>query len=235
VLCDLSTVLSAEDIVNWKIHAINLLVELASRQELLTRKLRASANQNILIKVESPSPDLFPQPSDFPLVYQKIQCIFCLGREQLPYKQRIRPFSKVSHMMDHIERVHMREPVERISCEHPVCKLDPLVLKSVMEFKSHVARVHGITLRPRERRPHALISGQGDIGIHTLSGLLKKGERALVLFAFVLPFFFTLLLFVLGCNHGSANCLLKRPEVHSICCKVCQTTLTAELHLFMNV
>lgn len=150
VLCDLSTDLSAIDIVSRKIHAIDLLVKLASRQELLTRKPRASAKKHTPIKVESPSPDPFPQTSDFPLACRKSQCIFCLGREQLPYEQRIRSFAKVSHMMDHVERVHMRRPVESISCEHPLCKLDPPVLGSIMDFKSHVARVHGIKLRPRE-------------------------------------------------------------------------------------
>jgi hypothetical protein len=49
--------------------------------------------------------------------------------------------------MDHVESHLYREPGLTIACCHLVCKAARLVLKTVNEFKYHVKKVHGITLR----------------------------------------------------------------------------------------
>ena len=73
ILCDFSRDLSPQDIVSWKVSAINLFVALASRQEFQTRtrKPRSVLIFKDLIKKESPAPEPFPPPSKFPLVYEK--------------------------------------------------------------------------------------------------------------------------------------------------------------------
>jgi hypothetical protein len=150
ILCDFSKDLSPQDIVSWKVFAINLMTALASRQEFQTHRPRLALAPQVLIKEEYPALNPFPQPHEFPLVCEKTQCIICIGNEQLPYKQRTRAFRRVSHMMDHVENLHLSKLLadQMIICHHPVCKAEGLVLKSVMHFMNHVATVHGISLRP---------------------------------------------------------------------------------------
>jgi hypothetical protein len=162
VLCDLSKDLSPQAIVARKVLAINLQIALASRQELQTRQRRSAPPcKDPLkdpLKKDSPVPapafapalDLFPPPSKFPLVCEKTQCIFCIGNERLSYEQRTRKFGRPTHMMDHVENLHLRYASE-YPCPHPVCKAEGLVrnnvMHNVMHFKNHVATVHKISLR----------------------------------------------------------------------------------------
>jgi hypothetical protein len=152
VLCDLSTDLSPQDIVSRKVSGINLFVALASRQEFQTRtrKPRSVPASKDLIKKESPAPEPFPPPGEFPLVCEKTQCIICIGNERLSYEQRTRTFKRVSHMWDHVEDVHLSKLTAEgpFICHHPVCKAQGWVVDKVMWFKNHVARVHEINLRP---------------------------------------------------------------------------------------
>jgi hypothetical protein len=147
VLCDLSRDLSPRDIVARKILAIDLMTALGSRQELQTHKSRLTRLPLSAPKQQTPSPS--PQLPEFPVVCEKTQCIFCLGNEQLSYEQRMFRFSRVSHMMDHIERVHLKyqQVTERVICHHPVCISRGLVLQNVNYFKHHVQAEHSIRLR----------------------------------------------------------------------------------------
>ena len=149
IICDFSRDLKPQDIVSRKVLAINFMTALASRQEFQARKPRFAPASQVLIKKELDS-NPFLQPHDFPLVCQKTQCIVCIGNERLSYEERTRTFPRVSHMMDHVEKLHLRKQLagQRTICHHPVCKAEGLVLNSVMHFKNHVARVHGISLRP---------------------------------------------------------------------------------------
>ena len=126
------------------------MIALASRQELQTRKPRSAPTLHILTKEEYLNPDPFLQPYAFPLACEKTQCVFCIGNERLSYKDRTRAFRRVSHMMDHVEDLHFSKlSVGQImTCYHPVCKAEGLVLTGVTHFKDHVAKVHGISLRP---------------------------------------------------------------------------------------
>lgn len=152
LLCDLKKDLSLQEIVSRKILAIDAQTALASRQEPQTRKPKpAPAGEDLVKKEPSPSaasPDPFPQLDEFPLVMGKTQCIFCIGNERYTYDKRARAFKRVSHMWDHVENLHLKHLDQQIPCDHPVCKAQGVVLNSVMLFKSHVARVHKVELRP---------------------------------------------------------------------------------------
>src|SRR5258706_1459817 len=106
ILCDFSSDLSPGDIVCRKISAIDLMIALASRQELQTRKPRSVPAYKDLFKKETPPPEPFPEPDEFPVVCSKTQCIICIGNERLSHEQRTRTFRRVSHMWDHVENVH---------------------------------------------------------------------------------------------------------------------------------
>ncbi|PQE19423.1 hypothetical protein CJF30_00009884 [Rutstroemia sp. NJR-2017a BBW] len=147
VLCDLSKDLSPQEIRARKILAVNLMTALSSRQEHQTHKPRLTRASLPALKQQTPSP--LPQLPEFAVVCEKTQCIFCLGNELLSYEQRTFTFSRVSHMMDHVERVHLKHQsvTERVICHHPVCMSSGLVLKNVNHFKHHVQVEHGIKLR----------------------------------------------------------------------------------------
>jgi len=121
VLCDLSKDLSPHEVVARKILAINLMIALASRQELQTHQPRSTRAPQPALKQVTPEPPL--QLKEFPTLCEKTQCIFCLGNKQLSYEQRTFRFSRVSHMMDHVERVHLKHQsvTEKVVCNHPVC------------------------------------------------------------------------------------------------------------------
>ena len=145
ILCDLTTELDPMGIVDRKIRAIDLMVALASRQEVAAPHPRESATVDTLVKEESPDVEVEPLV-DLPLLCVKTQCIFCIGNERLPLEQRVRKFHRVSHMMDHVENVHLSKilPGHCIRCHHTKCKSD---FRNVMQFKNHVQVVHGIPLR----------------------------------------------------------------------------------------
>lgn len=105
VLCNLFKDLSPQEIRARKILAVDLMTALSSRQERQTHEPRLTRASLPAFKQNSPSPP--SQLPRFPVVCQKTQCIFCLGNEQLLYEQRTFTFSRVSHMMDHVERVHL--------------------------------------------------------------------------------------------------------------------------------
>jgi hypothetical protein len=150
VLCDLSKDLSPQAIVSRKVIAINLMIALASRQELQTRKPRSVPASKDLIMKESPASEPSQPADEFPVVCKKTQCIVCIGNERLSYEQRTRTFRRVAHMWDHVEDIHLRyiSADAGIICHHPVCKAQGLVLDNVERFKNHVARVHEVALRP---------------------------------------------------------------------------------------
>lgn len=145
VLCDLSKDLSPQEIRTRKILAVNLITALSSRQELQTQKSRLTRASLSALKQHSPPPQL----PNFPVVCQKTQYIFCLRNKQLSYKQRTFTFSRVSHIIDHVERVHLKhQPVsERVLCHHPVYVSRNLILHNIQHFKFHVQTEHRIKLR----------------------------------------------------------------------------------------
>jgi hypothetical protein len=143
VICDFSSDLSEQDIVNRRTRAIDLLVALCSRREDPRPKQRSSQASQPLVKEEP------PEVEPIPLVYEKAQCPICIGDERLTWRERTFCYSRASDMKRHVERAHFKgRPVNRtIDCLHPTCKSRGLVLRSVMHFKNHIATVHGMMLR----------------------------------------------------------------------------------------
>jgi hypothetical protein len=146
VLCDFSKEANMERITDRKVLAIDLMVLLASRREV--RQAPLTVSRSVSASRET-TPDVSPAAVEVPLVLGKAQCIYCIGNERLPHSVRTRSFRRVSHMMDHVENVHLQhEPAEgRLVCHHPQCKQLGDFLTSFDHFKNHVQRVHGVKLR----------------------------------------------------------------------------------------
>ena len=147
VVCDFRTGLSVEDIVKRRIRTINFMIALCARQEVRPRKERSITPKDHV--KESLDSQPFLDTDCFPLICKKTQCIYCIGKERLPFQGRIRTFCRTSYMWDHIEDHLSKEPAgQPVSCRHPVCKANEVVLNNINHFKNHVQTVHGISLRP---------------------------------------------------------------------------------------
>jgi hypothetical protein len=147
ILCDFKQDLSSEDITSRKIRAINLMVTLASQREIRPPSpTLADDTKETVRDFDSP---IIEKREGIPLVLERTQCIYCVGDERLSYKDRTRKFSRVSHMMDHVEKVHLRRQPARATwvCHHPKCKPLGDFLMSLDHFKNHVQKVHGVKLR----------------------------------------------------------------------------------------
>ncbi|KAK8073387.1 hypothetical protein PG994_004286 [Apiospora phragmitis] len=142
VLCDFNMNLDPRSITKRKIQAIDLFVALAALREV--RKPHTSS-----LKEQRSSRLPGTAPCSVPLKIDPTQCIVCFGDMALPYNSRIYKFSRVSHMMDHVENIHLRRmPVAgNYRCFHPNCEPLGDFLETLGEFKSHVLKVHGCKLR----------------------------------------------------------------------------------------
>jgi hypothetical protein len=149
LMCDLRDDLSFQDMTDRKVCVINLLVRLASQREI--RQNRSSTIQSEFPKWSPSTEEPLSEGEEIPLILGKTQCIYCVGNEQLPYEDRIRAFNRVSHMMDHVENVHLKYEHAATSfvCPHPRCKHLGSFLISLDHFKTHVQIQHGIKLRER--------------------------------------------------------------------------------------
>jgi hypothetical protein len=150
ILCDFNTDIGLEEITSRKIRAIDGMVRLAARREV--RQPRSVASEDLSREC---SPELAPDPAPkrevIPLLLSKTQCIYCVGDERLTHEARMRKFRRVSHMMDHVENVHMRHEKgkARFVCHHPECQRLGDFLTSLDHFKNHVETVHGVKLRKK--------------------------------------------------------------------------------------
>ncbi|KAJ6437505.1 hypothetical protein O9K51_10064 [Purpureocillium lavendulum] len=149
LLCDPKENLSLKDITDRKIRAVDLMVRLAARREVRRPRSSSPSSTSDDSPACSPDPEPLPKVEEIPLVLGKTQCIYCVGDEQQPYVTRMRAFARVSHMMDHVEKVHLRHEASltRFVCRHPQCKHLGDFLTSLGHFKNHVQTVHGVKLR----------------------------------------------------------------------------------------
>ncbi|KHO10722.1 hypothetical protein MAA_11680 [Metarhizium robertsii ARSEF 23] len=155
ILSDFRRDLGTNHITDRKIRAVDLMVLLASRREV--RSPAQSSSTSTLLhgsNTRGGSPDIKPvmpnvNVKEIPLVLGNTQCIYCVGQEQLPYNRRMRPFKRVSHMMDHVEKVLLRHEHQEgtFVCRHPQCEHLGDFLISLDAFKDRVHRVHGVKLR----------------------------------------------------------------------------------------
>lgn len=152
LLSDFRKDLDSDYVTNRKIKAIDLMVLLASRREVRPRTISPSPLCEGIVKerlldVEPTIENI--KGLEIPLVLGKTQCIYCVGEDQLPYGTRMRSFNRVSHMMDHVEKVHLKHERKEgnFVCRHPQCQHLGDFLPSLDAFKNHVQKVHGVKLR----------------------------------------------------------------------------------------
>jgi hypothetical protein len=148
LLCQQPDNLSFDGFCRRRREAAELMVALNGKRETVKRKrIRDIPQTDIPLKEESPELDLFP------LLMRKTQCPRCIGDEAMSAEERAFSYCRPAVMNDHFEREHLGtiKEMERdgfIVCGHPKCKQADLKLKSLDHFRNHVARVHGVLLRP---------------------------------------------------------------------------------------
>lgn len=176
IVCHQPDNLTEDEIVQRRIEAINLMVALCDKRETVKRD-RIHQRSKVCLRVESeppetetklaPSPDrveseppeteteLAPSPDRFPLLMQSAQCPDCIGDERLSLEERAFTYCRPTVMNDHFDDHHLvgRERAEqhgeKIRCEHPKCR--DLKFKYLDQFRNHVQRIHGVTLRSSEQ------------------------------------------------------------------------------------
>ena len=85
----------------------------------------------------------------FPVRCHELQCLFCIGDEQLDPPDRTRTFCRLQKLWEHVE-THLRNLSGReILCPHPQCKIRAVTLNSVEHLLNHAQREHNIRLRCR--------------------------------------------------------------------------------------
>ena len=141
--CDESD-LTGQEKIDQRIKAIAARAALCDRQESQRRgRRRFRPSPEKIEDIPVAKKDIFP------MVCKPRQCIFCIGDESKSDESRLFSFCTVNKMRDHVVSIHLqhRPSTEAIPCEHPFCKPVGLVLSDTQAFKSHVHRVHGISLR----------------------------------------------------------------------------------------
>ncbi|KAL9068183.1 MAG: hypothetical protein Q9157_006584 [Trypethelium eluteriae] len=136
--------LSESDQVQHRLELVRALTKLCSRRETRRRNaVRYASGNEASPKQEDPD-----EPASFPLRCDTRQCLFCLGDERLPVRQRRFRWCRPAKMMDHVEG-HLKQYTlnARIYCPHPICKADGWALDGVLHFHRHAHTVHGIKHR----------------------------------------------------------------------------------------
>jgi hypothetical protein len=76
-----------------------------------------------------------------PLECLPTQCIFCLGKVDLAYELRTKPFHSRAGLKKHFDRKHLRHipDGQTIDCPHPACDKR---LSNKKHLQNHAATVH---------------------------------------------------------------------------------------------
>ena len=117
--------------------AINALVALCSLQGA-HRLYRQKTGQ----PYQEPLPQQFPSLSDsLGIECKPTQCIFCLGREEIPSEKRLKCFHSRGDLKKHIFRHHFshHQSGVPIDCPHPRCKIS---LSTTSHLQNHAEMVH---------------------------------------------------------------------------------------------
>ena len=96
------------------------------------------------IKTEPESDSDSPMLIPFPLQCQPYQCLYCLGKVDLPFEERLYNLGSKYSLQRHFDRQHLYSAGGRCPFPHPHCA--SVTIDSMMHFKNHVARVHGICM-----------------------------------------------------------------------------------------
>jgi hypothetical protein len=144
ILCSQPDDLSATELLELRIQAVELMVSLCGKRETARRNyIRRRAQADVTVKEESPGPD------PFPLLMDRKQCPYCIGDESLSYEERTFKYCRPAVMYDHFDRKHAPQlgDMKQLLCNHPKCREEALEFKHLNHFKNHVERVHGVKLR----------------------------------------------------------------------------------------
>ncbi|KAK4076899.1 hypothetical protein Purlil1_12523 [Purpureocillium lilacinum] len=153
LLCQQMDDLDFDGFLRLRVEVAELMVSLIRKRE--TAKRRRIVNMTPS-DVTCSSEDKSPKPDTFPLLMRKTQCPHCISDEAISAEERTFSYCRPAVMNDHFDREHLvtLEQMKRdgfISCSHPKCQEADLKLKSLDHFRNHVARVHGVALKPSQR------------------------------------------------------------------------------------
>ncbi|KAH7129645.1 hypothetical protein B0J13DRAFT_453386 [Dactylonectria estremocensis] len=150
--------LTGDEIIRQRVEAINLMVALCDKRETVKRdRIQQRAKACLPIKIEPlvAGTESLSSLDRFPLLMHAAQCPDCIGDERLSREERAFTYCRPTVMNDHFDDQHLvaRERAEqrgeKVRCEHPNCK--DLKLQHLDHFRSHVQRIHGVTLRSSEQ------------------------------------------------------------------------------------
>lgn len=132
---------STEEECQRRAAAINALTALCKKQESQGFRRRKA---DVKIKKEQTSPSDSPPPNLSKILKvecKAIQCIFCLGNEELPDIKRLKPFASRGDLKKHFHRKHLRHHPDGqpIACPHPRCDV---VFEREMYLQNHAEEVH---------------------------------------------------------------------------------------------
>ncbi len=146
----------AEGDVGWRVSIVDDLVSLCPLQEGRFRKV--SRRRRIRV-IECDLEDVDAEytlnavmfksaesesqvPHLFSLRCKQYQCLHCLENRSLPLDERLHNLGSKFSLRRHFGRCHTFRPGE--SCPFPRPECAAVTLNSMMHFKNHAAKVHGI-------------------------------------------------------------------------------------------
>ena len=79
-----------------------------------------------------------------------LQCLFCLGDEELIFEDRTRTFTRPQALWRHV-KIHL-EAIEfscDICCPHPICATKAVTMSNIEHLLNHAQTTHGVRLQAR--------------------------------------------------------------------------------------
>lgn len=139
------------DMLDTRIAAVQALADLCNRVDAAkgTSIKREAIKQECLFQGGAMAHAEVAEADTFPMQCHELQCLFCLGDENLNVKDRTRIFCRLQKLWEHAEKHLEKLSGREIRCHHPRCKTPAVTLKSVEHLLSHAQREHNIRLRCR--------------------------------------------------------------------------------------
>ena len=147
--------INAEGDVNWRISIMNDLVSLCSLQKSRFRKT-SRQRKNRIIECDSDAKCIwnavtfksfdfeskFQIRQFFSLKCKQYQCFYCLENRILFLKKRFHNLDSKFSLRRHFDRCHIFWSNEFCPFFHAECAV--ITLNSMMHFKNHAVKIHGI-------------------------------------------------------------------------------------------
>ena len=150
---DPPSTLSTDGNLDWRVSIVDDLVSLCALQEGRFRKARSKQRtqaindysedydwENTSDFVKSGSESHLPQV--FSQRCKPYQCLHCISNRTLPSEERFHNLGSKFSLQRHFDRCHTFRPGQSCPFPHPECTT--VILNSLMHFKNHAAKVHGI-------------------------------------------------------------------------------------------